>query len=124
VVRVVATGDAPTSATTAEEGPADPVAPPSQLDAVETQRKAVERRVATLKQGMTRVKGRHLVTEAIRDAVVNRVGTLESRIAALEAEFDRRAQRLDSMLDGLRKRIPATPTEPVDATLPVEDPAL
>jgi septal ring factor EnvC (AmiA/AmiB activator) len=95
-----------------------------QLDAVETQHKKVERRVAALKQGVTRVKGRHLVTGPIRAAVSNRVGTLESHIAALEAEFERRARRLDSILERLREGLPAAPDAHEATELPADDPTL
>jgi hypothetical protein len=62
-----------------------------------------------------------LVTNAIREAVVNRIGSLESRIAALEVEFERRAQRLDTILEELRDQVPTGPDAPDP---PPDDPAL
>ncbi len=107
-----------------KDAAADAFGPSSQIDAVEAQHRTVERRVAALRQGISRVKGRQLVTGAIRDAVVNRVATLESSIAALEAEFDRRALRLDAILDRLRERQPDEPDAPDISDPPVDEPAL
>lgn len=94
---------------------------PSQVEALEAQHVAVERRISALQQGVTRVRGRQLVTNAIREAVVNRIGSLESRIAALEVEFERRAQRLDTILGELRDQVPTGPDAPDP---PPDDPAL
>jgi uncharacterized protein YceH (UPF0502 family) len=86
--------------------------PPSAVDALEAQHTTVERRVAALERGVTRVRGRQMVTKAIGRAVENRVGSLESRIAALEVEFDRRAKRVDSILSDLREQLPDIPDAP------------
>ncbi len=91
---------------------AAPDEPPSQVDALEAQRVAVERRVAVLQRGVTRVRGRQLVTRAISRAVENRVGSLESRIAALDVEFERRAKKIDAILGDLREGLPDIPDVP------------
>lgn len=88
--------------------------PSSQVAALQEQHTTVERRVSALQQGVTRVRGRQLVTNAIHNAVTNRVGSLEARIAALEVEFDRRAERLDTILGRLRDQLPDVPDLPDD----------